>query len=72
MSDLPNEVVVDMVNLKRKLAISNIGYGSITNMFDSNGDDTEDAGVAVTAVVEWFVGGYSAITLADFVNVDPG
>lgn len=66
MTDLPPEVVVDIINLKRKLAISNIGYGTITNFFDSNGDDTEDAGIAVTAVIEWFVGGYSAIILADF------
>lgn len=66
MSELPNEVVVDLVNIKRKLAISNIGYGSITNFYDADGNDTEDAGIAVTAVVEWFVGGYSAIVLADF------
>lgn len=66
MTDLPPEVVVDIINLKRKLAISNIGYGTITNFFDSNGDDTEDAGIAVTAVIEWFVGGYTAIVLADF------
>ncbi len=70
MTDLPTETCVEMVNLKRKLAISNIGYGSITNMFDSDGEDTEDASTAVTAVIEWFIGGYTVIILADYDQID--
>lgn len=65
MSELP-KIEVEMINLKRRLAVSNMGYGTIESFYDANGDETHDASIAVTAVIGWFVGGWSAVVLADF------
>lgn len=58
------------INREDLIAITDDGIvGTITNLFDANGDDTDDISEAVSAVVrisddEWFV-----VALADYETV---
>ena len=65
MSDL-SSVKIEMINLKRRIAVSDIGLGKIESFLDANGDETQDASIAAIAIIEWFVGGWSQATIAEF------
>lgn len=60
------------VNRKLRLALdSENNEGRITNLIDSDGDDTDDLEGAVTGVVEWPDGTWSAVDFRDYEFKEP-
>lgn len=60
-------VNVIAVNRGDRLAITSADIiGSIKVWLDDEGDETDDAGVAVVAIVQWPDGSWSPVDLRDF------
>lgn len=59
---------VDQINLVKRLAYSDRGYGTIETLIDANGDETQDVSIATVAVIEWFVGGWTVVMIDDFTH----
>lgn len=68
MTDL-GTVDVEMINLKRRLAVGSIGYGTIESFLDDNFEEIEGAETATYATIEWFAGGWSTVKISDY-NAD--
>lgn len=60
-------IVIQAVNRHLRLAVAadnRVGY--ITSLFDRDGDETEDANGAVSAVIKWSEHCWSAVDLRAF------
>lgn len=67
---MPDDQHVRYVNLRQRLAVTDTDQNcEITNMFDSDGDETTDIDLAVTAVVKLAEDRWETIMMRDFDDV---
>lgn len=67
MNDLP-PITIEGINIGKRLARCDAGYGEIKCFLDANGDETQDASVATIAIIEWVAGGWSYAIIDEFTD----
>lgn len=65
-----NRITEEKINLRRRMFICQCGqHGTITKMFDCDGNETKDEDLVISVVVQLACGGWKAVAMSDF---EPG